>query len=59
MNMADQWRQILAHLKRLQSEKSAPEHHGKRRRSRQRGGPSKIIDAYANLEMKHRQQHRG
>jgi hypothetical protein len=55
-SMKEQWEQILAHLKRLRSEKDAPEHH-KRRHSKH--GASPVIRAYARNEMKRRQCHKG
>jgi hypothetical protein len=53
--LAEQWKEILAHLKRLQAEKDAPDYR-KRRRHREQG-PSQIVNAYARSETRRRQCH--
>jgi hypothetical protein len=56
--LAEQWKEILAHLKSLRAEKDAPDYR-KRRRHREQG-PSQVVNAYANAEIRrHKNQHRG
>jgi hypothetical protein len=54
--LAEQWKEILAHLKRLKDAKDAPDYRD-RRKHRQHGVPA-IVQTFARAEMR-RRQHKG
>jgi hypothetical protein len=56
MNMADQWKQILAHLSKLREAADGAPRHKSRRHSKHTASP--VIRAYANAAQ-HRWQHKG